>query len=213
MKLTILPLLALLAMPAAAQERWQVGLGANFKGSNDFVMAAPGGKVRNDAKAAPALQVGYRVYDAGAWDLTATAEYQFPTVYKVTSNAADGVSPNGTYKASFLAPGLQWNHHAHRSFDWGVGLQLRFVDLRSNYLGGTISTSNNKPWLDLHARYSFDAGSTRPYVGLRVARALASAPRQPSAQDFGVNPDQALRDTMRRLEGQFEVGLQAGFRF
>lgn len=211
MKLKILPLLALLAMPAAAQERWQVGLGANFKDSTKFTGTYGGGEfaVKRSATWAPALQVGYRAWDFGSHDLTLTGEYQFSTKYKVI------ISPGGgedSYKMQFYAPGLQWNYHFTQDLHVGLGGQMRFVDLKDLNTG--VKATHNRVWADLHAAYTFPGSApVRPFAGLRVSRALARVNLQPDARMLFTDPVRAAHPAMRRLDGLWEMSVQAGVRF
>ena len=212
MKFHTLPLLAMLAVPAAAQERWQVGLGANFKDSTSFTATSTdeATSFKRRATFAPALQVGYRTLDFGAWDLTVTGEYQFPTRYRATNSDPDLEGNN--YRMSFFAPGLQLNHHLHKNFDWGLGVQMRFTDYKDSATG--TRANFDRPWAEVHARYTFqNLGEVRPYAGLRLARALVRTADQPSYASLTANPGVAARNTMRRLDGLWELSLQTGVRF
>jgi hypothetical protein len=211
MKLKTLPLLALLALPAAAQERWQIGLGANFQDSTRFTGAIGNQEyaVKRRATWAPALQLGYRAWDFGKHDVTFTGEYQFSTKYRVVT------SPGGeddSYKMQFWAPGLQWNYHFSRDFHCGLGTQLRFADLKDRETG--VKATHTRPWADVHATYTFPtSGPVRPYAGLRLSRALATVEPQPDTAMLLNDPRGAARSAMRRLDGRWEMSVQAGVRF
>jgi hypothetical protein len=210
MNFKMLSILALLALPAAAQERWQIGLGANFKDSTQFSTAVGTREVATRRKAtwAPSLQLAYRAWDFGTHDVSLTGEYQFWTKYKVTTSVPG--TGEGSYRMQFFAPGLQWNHHLTQDFHWGLGFQMRFANLRN----GAIKANHNRPWADLHAAYTFQTvGPVRPFAGLRLARALANVEPQPTLQTFASSPDEAIRAGMRRLDGIWEMSLQAGVRF
>jgi hypothetical protein len=210
MNLKMLSILVLLALPAAAQERWQVGLGANLKDSIEFRngMGNRTATTKRKATWAPSLQLAYRAWDFGTHDLSVTGEYQFWTTYKV-ANSLPGANAD-RYRAQFFAPGLQWNHHLTPDFHWGLGFQMRFANLKE----GAIKANHNRPWADLHATYTFPAaGPVRPYAGLRLARALANVEPQPTYETSLFNHNEAVRAGMRRLDGIWEMSLQAGVRF
>jgi hypothetical protein len=212
MKTHMLPLLTLLAVPALAEDHWSLGLGANFKESNSFTRTNGGrpNTFRHRATVAPSLILGYKALDFGAGDLTATLEYQFPTQY--TASAPAKGLPDFSYRMEYLAPGVQWNHHVSDAFDLGLGAHLRWTNLKSAATG--VNAQTRQPWLDAHARYTFqDAGTVRPFAGLRVARVLASTPGEPNLQGYARNPSGTLRQGMKRLDNIWEASIQAGIRF
>jgi hypothetical protein len=206
MKSRLLTLLALLALPAVASDNWQVGLGLNFQDSTNLSTA--GMQFRHGAKFTPSLLAGYRLVEFGKNDLTVTGEYQFWSRYDLGSNRFGPVQGNLTYRREVIAPGMHWNHHQTPQLDWGLGLQMRFVNLKA---ANGVTTTDNAPWMDAHVRYTFQpVGAVKPFVAFRVARALSTHGAAPTAQD---STGAATVKAMRRLDGVWDASLQAGVRF
>lgn len=202
----ILSTLALLAaLPAAAAEtKWQVGLGLNALQGIEITNLNGIARIKRESKAAPALLVGYQVWNFGSSEISAMGEYQFQTKYNLTSNIDLG---DASFRGQFFAPGLQWTYHG--PVDAGAGLQARFERLRGTALGQTVSTNYNRAWLNGYVGYTFsDLGSAAPFVGLRVAAALSKTepPRT-------LNTDGDFKTFLRSMDGDAEVALQVGARF
>ncbi len=227
LKMKVLPLVALLAVPALAQERWQVGLGANFNPSETATLTtlstltAPSvGSVSVDmkraGKAAPAIHAGYRIFDFTYSDLSVTGEYQFKTNYGVTTTLSARVAGmsfreilSDKFSSQFFAPGIQWNFH--RAVDFGFGLQYRFTKLQSE--DSDLSTRYDRPWLTGHVGYTFQRGEVvRPFVALRLA-ATPVTTRVPTLM-VGLGDDPSgQKQLMKSLAGNAEISVQAGVRF
>jgi len=224
LKTRILPLIALLAVPALAQERWEVGLGANFNPSETATYSAVSASnqasasvaIKRASKVAPAIHVGYRIFDFNHSDLSVTGEYQFKTNYAVTTTAnatVAGTSISGTdsdkFSSQFFAPGIQWNFH--RAVDFGFGLQYRFAKLQNQ--DGDLSTRYNRPWLTSYVGYTFkQVEVVKPFVALRLAASPVTTKTPTLAAGLGDNP-QGNKQLMKSLAGNVEISLQAGVRF
>jgi hypothetical protein len=216
MTFRVLPLLALLALPASAHEPWLVGLGANFQESNSFTTSGPMGaaQVNRRSKIAPSLLVGYKAWHYESFDVALNAEYQFRTTYGGTLSGS-GAFQNAvdmSYEKEVFAPGLEWNYHMTPYLDLGLGAQVRFTRLRNHSAG--VYTNLDRPWVEAHARYTMpDLGGVKPFAGFRVARALATTPSQPSAQALASRTKDAFQASMQRLESQWDASFQTGVRF
>jgi hypothetical protein len=92
MKIKMLPLLVLMALPAMAQERWQVGLGINGwessreddQGSNSLY------NLKRDARIIPGLQAGYSFKPFSGSDLSVRPQPGHPAG-RFGQTAADAV--------------------------------------------------------------------------------------------------------------------------
>jgi len=217
-KTKIMPLmLGMLALPAVAQDRWQIGAGLSFHPSETTKYEVSGNRsafmhVKREDKWVPTIHAGYRFYDFSHSDLSVTGEYQFKTNFGVTTSV--GANPLGgaswqvtSTRASsrFIAPGIQWNFH--RAVDFGFGLQYRFTNLEDS----TVSTRYDRPWLLGYAGYTFMKGEAlQPYVALR----LAATPVTTSAPSFlALANKSGQTQLMKSMAGNAELSLQAGVRF
>ena len=222
MKFSTLPLLALLAVPALAQEpdeRWQVGLGLNLYNSDSAHLGGDGysARIHREGKAAPSLHVGYRVWDFADSNLSVTGEYQIKTNFhtKTTAAVAGGrpFNVSNVAKMQYFAPGIQWNFH--KVVDCGVGLQYRFMRQDAKVAGSGYQTYNNyRPWLNAYVGHTFRKGEgmLRPYVALRVATMLGTTKAPGKISD--VTKSQGGRDSLARsLAPTYEATLMGGVRF
>jgi hypothetical protein len=217
LKNQIVPLmLGMLALPALAQDRWQVGVGLNFNPAETVKYEGSGtNAVFMDLKRAdkwvPAIHAGYRVYDFAHSDLSVTAECQFKSSFSLTGtkNARGSQRVELSERASsrFIAPGVQWNFH--RAVHFGFGLQYRFTRLESE--DATVRTSYDRPWLLGYVGYTFRQGeAVKPYVALR----LAASPVTTNAPSHAALAGRDGRvQLMKSLAGNAELSLQAGVRF
>lgn len=219
-KIQALPLIALLAVPALAQEqRWQVGLGANYNPS-EKVFPAPldanmSGYFKRADKIVPSIHAGYRFYDFAKSDLSVTGEFQPNAIFNVSAvvNEVQGrtvtsVQRSGELQSRFIAPGIQWNFH--QGVDFGFGLQCRFTRLENMH--STVSTNDLRPWLLSYVGYTARAGEVmRPYVALRLA-ATPMTTRTPSYEEIAAG--QVGRERLlKAMAGNVEISLQGGVRF
>ncbi|MGA2083524.1 MAG: hypothetical protein ABSH53_23385 [Holophaga sp.] len=207
MKSRLLPILALLAaMPAAAEDNWQAGLGLNFQDSTQLSAAEM--NFSHGRRVTSSILAGYRALDFGTSDLSFTGEYQFRNQFDLGSNRVGPVRGDLTFRKERIAPGVQWNFHQTGELDWGLDLQMRFTTFKAS---NGVAASRNAPWLGAHARYTFQhAAGVKPFVGFRVARAMTAVPAAPTAQD---SVSDATMKAMRRMDGMWDASLQAGVRF
>jgi hypothetical protein len=220
MKIGVLPLLALLAVPAHAEDRWQAGVGLNmvssdhetYESSNSFT------RVQRENKTTPTLFVGYRVLDfANDSNLSVTGEYQFQSRFKTTLSRSGAANQFTTMKTEFFAPGVQWNFQ--KAVDFGVGLQYRFTSIKGpvydaagDFTGGTQSTTYDRPWIHAYVGHTFtDSGPVKPFMALRMATLVGSTSAPKLASDLQNEGGQ--KRLMRALAPTWEVSLQAGVRF
>lgn len=216
MNFKTLAMLALVALPGLAQERWQVGLNLNSPLATEAEYQPNGSqffRLRRKEAVNPAIMVGYRAWDLGRSDVSITGEYQFRTSSDIeTTNvnrAAAGYANGKTtqpFRAEFWAPGVQWN--LHQAVDWGFGLQYRFARLKYE----DVKDNNNRPWLSAYIGYTFKTRSpVKPYIGLRSSVALASSGKPDwNALGDGGNGDKQL---LRHMDGNQETSIQLGMRF
>lgn len=217
LKNKIVPLmLCMLALPALAQDRWQIGAGLSFHPAETVTYSASGiitvsGDVKRAEKWVPTIHAGYRFYDFEHSDLSVTGEYQFKTTFKVTGALrASGVGTAAfdfsDASSQYIAPGIQWNFH--RAVDFGFGLQYRFTKLETS----DVSTRYDRPWLLGYVGYTFLKGEAmQPYVALR----LAATPVKTGAPNFAsllTGRDGQVK-LMKSMAGDAELSLQAGVRF
>jgi hypothetical protein len=206
-------MIALLAVPALAQERWQVGLGLNASSGVTITGHSRqlSSRVERKAKAATALHAGYRLHDLGASDLSVTGEYQFKSKEdldaRVDGNGMGSARGTSSFRTTFFAPGIQWNFH--KAVDFGFGLQYRFTRLEADSL--EVRTRYDRPWLLAYVGYTFKTGNAlRPYVALR----LAGTPVTTGAQPLRALDDRPGQERwMKSLAGDREASLQVGLRF
>ena len=215
MNFKMLPLLALINLPAAAQDRWQINLGwdhlAEAKETDSDAATMVLAK-RSDGRLA-SLQVGYRFADFPASDLSVTAEHQFRKTFSSAIQARGPLSPpdqSGQISKQTFSPGIQWNFH--RTFDYGFGLQARFERLEATVGAWNPSTTYFRPWLNLYLGYTFQTGSrVRPTIGLRSSGALLTT-EAPSLVRAGDDAPTRKR-LLRAMAGDGEASLQVGLRF
>ena len=221
MKFKILPLLVLAALPAMAQERWQVGIGFNGWTSTreDYASANTLVNFKKNSRVVPGLQAGYTFKHFTGSDLSATAEYQFNSsagfsaIGRGTSPGGGSavVNRNGKMEKSFFAPGIQWNFHPH--IDLGLGLQYRFERLHAYDNTGSTSTNNDRPWLNLYWGYTFKTEArVKPFVAFRSSFAL-SFTSSPGTVGEIFNTDGGEKRLMRSMAGDSEGNFQVGVRF
>jgi hypothetical protein len=123
MNFKTLAMLALVALPGLAQERWQVNLNLNSRLATEAEYLPKGNqflRFKREEAYNPAIMVGYRAWDLGRADVSITGEYQFRTSsdLEVTNvSVPNSGFPNGKttrpFRAEFWAPGVQ------RSLDGG----------------------------------------------------------------------------------------------
>ena len=203
-------LFLLIALPALAQERWQVGLAVTDNGATRMSYlggGTSGASFNRQASAGIALNGGVRFLDFASSDLSATLDYQFkrrsPLGVTIT-----GQSYRSNIYDSYTAPGVQWNWHS--PFDAGFGFQYRMERLQN-----VITNANyNRPWVLGYVGKTFDTGSNwRPYVALRVGIALRTTGRPALDNQVGGIQDSESKQLLRSLDGNAELALQGGFRF
>jgi len=218
MKFTILPLLALAALPTLAQDRWQAALGFNQIDTErqDYFTASGIGAgamatFKRESATAPSLQLGYRIKDFTSSDLVLTGEYQFEKTYGAKATAI-GVSPgrsiitqeDGKIRKSFFAPGIMWNWHP--VVDLGIGLQYRFERLKADFVDIGVCADYDRPWLNATVGYTFRTGArVRPFVALRTSAALVTTKAPDRVDD--------LPRMLKSVAGDAEACLQLGVRF
>lgn len=204
MTLRTLVLLGLAALPAAAGQPWQVGLGLNYNGTSKVMYSDANLNefFKRGSKAAVSLFAGRQVRSFGASELSVTGEYQFNTSYPSSTRTERGSLWSKSY-----APGVQWTWHGLA--DAGLGLQYRFVRLE----GGNLSTSNNRAWVNATVGQTvFNDSGPSPFVNLRAAVALGRTAAPPSA-DVAAGDPGALKTLLKAMDGDFEVSIQFGLRF
>ena len=221
LEMKVIPVIALLAVPALAQERWNFGLGLNETASEASYLSNDPGTVtvhlKRERKTVPAIHAGYRFHDFASSDLSFTGEYQFQsratltalvTEYRGRAPRAERVS--GRMKNRFFAPGIQWNFH--RAVDFGFGLQYRFTQLEAEDSGFT--TNYNRPWLLAYVGYTFKQGKTvRPYVALRVAGSPVTTSERGLLKDLLSSEGRFREKLIKSQAGDFGGSLQVGVRF
>jgi len=210
MNFKLLPILALVASPVLAEERWHLDLGLNHRRSQtvSYLIGSQNYRFQRDPGSALSLQAGYRAWDFGQSDLAFTGEYQFNKSFN-GSVTASGPTANGKGTGDldirYFAPGVQWTFH--RTLDFGAGLQYRFTHLDD----GLTPASNDRPWLNVQVGYTFrNAAKLKPHVALRLAAAVTSS-RAPVLTAGGTSEDP--RQMLRYLEGNSETSLRFGVRF
>ena len=221
LKVKVLPMIALLAVPALAQERWNIGLGLNDIASKATHLTNDPGTVnvhlKREAKTVPAIHAGYRFHEFAKSDLSFTGEYQFQSSTTLTAFVTDiqGRPPraarfSGRMKSRFFAPGIQWNFH--RAVDFGFGLQYRFTRLEAENSG--FSTNYDRPWLLAYLGYTFKQGETvRPYVALRVAASPVTTSERDLLKDLLTTREHFQTKLLKSQAGDAEGSLQFGVRF
>ena len=214
MNFRTLPLLALLAVPALAEERWQAGLGLNLVDSESVTYSntATSARFSREGKAVPSVHVGYRVLEFADSDLSVTGEYQLKANYRATYSATGAADQSRIMKMHYIAPGIQWNFH--KAVDYGFGLQYRFMRQYANPAGtGCIQVNNYRPWISAYVGHTFRKGEGRltPYVALRVASMIGttSAPGSLDSLDTAGGREKLIRS----LAPNHELSIQGGFRF
>jgi len=219
MNFKTVPLLALLAVPGLAQERWQAGMSLNTQiGQTVEYQSNASQFLRFDRKdsCSPSLLAGYRAWDFGKSDLSFTGEYQFPKEFDletITIHTPRNVDGRNTtwFRSESWAPGVQLTFH--HAVEWGFNLQYRLTRLQTE----GYRTTHNRPWLGFHVGRTFRTDSrVKPFLALRSSVALTrtQAPEQSAllATDPSVS-DNANRQLMRSLDGRLESSLQLGVRF
>jgi len=204
-------MIALLAVPALAQERWQIGLGQNASSGVTIRSGSPQLLVRAErkSKASTAIHAGYSFRELAHSDLSCTAEYQFKSKadldIRVHRTGGGPRQYSTEFNESFFAPGIQWNFH--KAVDFGFGVQYRFTRLESE----DTRTRYDRPWLLAYVGYTFKTGhALRPYVALR----LAGTPVTTGAQPLSPLADRSGEEKwMKSLAGDREASLQVGLRF
>jgi hypothetical protein len=192
------------ALPAAAQDTWQLGLGLNLLQAVEIGNLAGSNRIRRENQAGAAVSVGRLLWDFGPSDLFLTGEYQAWTRYEVIATGSLG---DFAFRETFLAPGLQWTWHG--AADAGLGLQGRFQRLRGSVQGLGASTTCTRAWVNGYLGCTFPGrGAVSTFVGLRGAVALGRT-RPPGS----LAGEEDLRTLLRSLAGDAEAALQAGIRF
>jgi hypothetical protein len=214
-----LPLLALLAVPGLAKEKWQVGLGFNTTESDwiEYVGSNPTSltNLKRDRRTVPSLQVGYQIKDFGHSDLSLTAEYQFKSGYdlnltRLVAGAGGVDGAHGKMTKSYFAPGVMWNFHP--TVDIGLGLQYRFERLQGEIASIDTHTNYNRPWLNLYLGYTFQNQSkVKPFVALRSSAALMTTNAPGYLSDL--NAAWGQNKLLRSMAGDYESSIQVGVRF
>jgi hypothetical protein len=219
MKLSILPLAALLALPAPAQdflarERWQFGFGLNFhpevqvesrSGANQYLRYT-----RKDA-GTPSLLASVRVLDLAKSCFSLTGEYQFQhrADVEVTNINGTVAAPGGASTQAFRshawAPGVSWDFR--RTLDFGFGLQYRFARLENDLAKETY----NRPWVNAYLGYTFPARTqVKPFVALRQSAALAHTDNVALST---LGTDAGQKRLLRAMDADAVTSLQVGVRF
>lgn len=210
MNLKLLSLVLWAALPAAAQEKWQAGLGLNylFNNRSPTVTSLATGEssvLQRQKKVAPALDAGYRFWESGPVHLAGTVEVQFPTTF---THAASGEDDGVDVKTWFIAPGVEFGRNLG-VVDFTAGLQYRFEQMKLTSVSDQPTTSNNRFWLSGEASHAWDpGGGVKPYVGVRLGLALTqtSVPSQVATVDD-------LKTLGKSMEGNWEVSVRGGVRF
>jgi hypothetical protein len=218
--LKIIPMLALLAVPALAQVTaatpWQVGVAGNWSRARTTNIANPGGAgsvtVNQNAGIGVAVLAGYSFLQMEQSDLSVTAEYQAPTSFPVKSTTSIPGEQGGssTTRMSSGAVGVQLNLHG--SFDIGGGFQCKWERLSNNDFD--VTTTYTRPWATACGGASFDVGSpvVKPFVNLRASMAMArSTPADPAGLLAG-DPS-SLKRFLRSSDANYQISLAAGVRF
>jgi hypothetical protein len=215
----IIPLFALLAIPALAQATpnpWQVGLAGNWSPSTQTTLGGTAGianiTVNQNPRIGVSVLAGYSFLNLGQSDLSATAEYQLPTNFTTYVNASvlgiGGTLPT-TNKMTSGALGAQINFH--EPFDFGFGVQAKWERLSNSDLN--TSTNYVRPWVMGYAGYTFDTGSqVKPFVALRGSAAVTKT-NAPNAVDFLSDSSSSLRQWLRAADANYQLSLAAGVRF
>jgi len=221
--LKLVPLFALLAMPALAQASatpWQAGVAGDWSPATKTSLNIPGqGNVTlsQNPRIGVSVLAGYSFLNLGQADLSATAEYQFSTNFRTTLDSSNigGNFLVTTNKMSSAAIGAQMNFH--EPFDFGFGVQGKYEWLSNSNLSingyRVPDTKYVRPWVMAYGGYTFDLGTdVKPFVALRGSAALTST-SQPSASDFVGNVNYSLQKWLKAADANYQISLAAGVRF
>lgn len=215
MNYKIVPLLALAALPALAQENFQLGLGINYLFGNRSVNVTstdgtPLGSITREKNPTAAAEAGYRFWNQGPNHLAAMAEFQFPKTFGYHFNLL-GFSGVDQVKSYFIAPGLQFQTDVGKVATFGGGVQYRFERMKFLGLDDQPIINNNRLWLNVTAGHTWESTvAAKPYVDLRLAFAL-SRPKVPNP--ISLTDDDDFMNLGRSMVGRWEVALHGGIRF
>lgn len=210
---SILPLVALLvALPASAQERFDLGLTYdNAQGKSQTLDPVSFEPKDNSGLG---LTFAWSPWNVGDAQLGLTAAYRFKGTSDLVMSGPglSDASVNYRYEHADVGGRCLWR----KPFDFGFGLQYRFEKVAVDPKGPGNSVSGNvtRPWIDAMAGYTFQAsGAVKPFVALTVAAPLTSESKPTS---IPVNDAQAQANQeqfVKSLAPRFEVALTVGMRF
>lgn len=225
-------LLALLPLSLAAQDRFSLALEAasqagrshhsSYRFIDEDTEIVASGEVRSKRRTQVGLTGTWKALAFGRLDLALTAGWRASAKADVWSRGQSAItSPLGNMTERFdervatldqrsLSLGAEATFRLPVEVGGGLQVRRERLDMVSQDREASATTTTTRPWVTLHAGWTWQASGLRPFTRLMAALPLTRS----DFPTFGeTETGSEGKDVARFLAPRGEVTLQAGLRF